>query len=543
MTQPVEYTRQYSFLGWQNANPSRPLPAGEIENELALVKTTLDQIRHNLALIQRDDTALANGSVGYAQLNAEIMSGVKPASPWASTTTYTAGDTVFYGAKLYRAVVGHVATNFAADLAKWLLLADLLAGASGGQPGDLATIAQVTAAVSAVSTTAPFYYDDPNNVAVSGNNSFPSRYLNLGAPLMKGQNVTVVGSDNIVTAAAAIQCVTVMGTYAANFANNLYCVEGYGFRCLENMTDGQYVSVFGTDSLKTATYARSVVAQGSKSGLYKTDVRTSVLLGAATAYAPGIIENNVVIGNQAADGFSSSVTPYNFKNSIVIGSFAARGLNADYNLIIGPNAASFSTITGSFNTVFGRSSGAAITSASGNVFIGDAAGDAVTVANYCTFIGWNAGAGAVLFSNAIAIGSGETVTAADQMNLGGVIKSDRALKSTTFQGRTQLKTSTLALANGLNSNIALGEADIFRVTAPTAAFSIGGFGDAATYAGRTIRISNATGQQMTIVHLDSSTTAGARITCKGSTNVVQTGGLSSASFYSDGANWVLECYN
>jgi len=126
MTQPTPYSRAYSFVAFQVANPAKPLPADQIEDELAAIELTLDQVIANLALIQRDDTGLANKTVGYDQFKAEIGIGFAPPTVWATGVGYTVRDTVFNGVKLYRCNVAHTSGTFATDLtaAKWVELAD-----------------------------------------------------------------------------------------------------------------------------------------------------------------------------------------------------------------------------------------------------------------------------------------------------------------------------------------------------------------------------------------------------------------------------------
>jgi hypothetical protein len=49
------------------------LPGSSIEQELNNVKATLDTILANLKLVQRDDGAIANASVGLDQLSAQVV--------------------------------------------------------------------------------------------------------------------------------------------------------------------------------------------------------------------------------------------------------------------------------------------------------------------------------------------------------------------------------------------------------------------------------------------------------------------------------------
>ena len=126
MAQPTTYNRNYNFTDYQAENPSDPLPADRIDAEFNLVKQTLDETLANLALLQRDDTELANATVGRDQLKTELLLGVSEPTPWLTATAYAVGDTVFNGSGFYLCETAHTSGTFATDLSagKWTLLAD-----------------------------------------------------------------------------------------------------------------------------------------------------------------------------------------------------------------------------------------------------------------------------------------------------------------------------------------------------------------------------------------------------------------------------------
>lgn len=103
--------------------------------------------------------------------------------------------------------------------------------------------------------------------------------------------------------------------------------------------------------------------------------------------------------------------------------------------------------------------------------------------------------------------------------------------------------SPLSLSNGLNSNLAVesGTALFARVGGPSGAFSIGGFVPTC----RVIYIFNSTGQTMTIVNEDASSTAANRIATLTGGNVVLRAGQSFATIaYSPlDSRWVLTATN
>ena len=132
MAQPTPYKRQYNFTDWQTVNPTKPLPARELEAELNAVELTVGQIRSNLGLIQRDDGKLANQSVTPESLSAGTLAliaqaGYRPRGDWAATTAYAVGDVVGYNLATYLCLVAHTsALAFPTDLdaGRWLLIAN-----------------------------------------------------------------------------------------------------------------------------------------------------------------------------------------------------------------------------------------------------------------------------------------------------------------------------------------------------------------------------------------------------------------------------------
>lgn len=128
MAQPSVYNRLTSFSNYQAAHPSDPLPGTSVDGEFNAVKVTVDEVLTNLALIQRDDGALANDSVGRDQITAEVEVGFNAPEVWVTATDYDAfSDVVFHSSGFYRCLVAHTAGTFATDLAagKWELIVDL----------------------------------------------------------------------------------------------------------------------------------------------------------------------------------------------------------------------------------------------------------------------------------------------------------------------------------------------------------------------------------------------------------------------------------
>jgi hypothetical protein len=128
MSQPPAYTRQFSFSNYQALNPDDPLPADDLDIELNAVKTTLDAVLTNMALLQRDDGELANDSVGRSQLAPEVDVGFNAPVVWTTATAFVESeDTVFSGSAFYRCLEDHTSGNFLTDLTagRWELIVDL----------------------------------------------------------------------------------------------------------------------------------------------------------------------------------------------------------------------------------------------------------------------------------------------------------------------------------------------------------------------------------------------------------------------------------
>lgn len=127
MAQPPAYNRYFNFYNQQQLTPSDPLNAEKVDGEYNRIKTTLDAVLNNLALIQRDDGVLANDSVGLDQLSPSVNLTFTPPEPWATSTSYTAdSSTVFQENKFYICATSHTSGTFSTDLGSgyWTELAD-----------------------------------------------------------------------------------------------------------------------------------------------------------------------------------------------------------------------------------------------------------------------------------------------------------------------------------------------------------------------------------------------------------------------------------
>lgn len=128
MAQPVAYTRQYDFSDFSTNFPSGQQPGTQLDAELDAVKATLDAIRTNLVLIQRDDGKPANATVhpdAFTAASLALMaSDWTPRGAWATATAYVVGDLVEDSDTAYVCATAHTSgVNLAADQTKWVQLA------------------------------------------------------------------------------------------------------------------------------------------------------------------------------------------------------------------------------------------------------------------------------------------------------------------------------------------------------------------------------------------------------------------------------------
>lgn len=76
MAYPTKYTRQYGFQGYQDANPSRPLPGDKVDYDLNVVALSSDEVVEFLKLHTRSDGLLKNGVVSMDSLGADVLSAI-----------------------------------------------------------------------------------------------------------------------------------------------------------------------------------------------------------------------------------------------------------------------------------------------------------------------------------------------------------------------------------------------------------------------------------------------------------------------------------
>lgn len=120
MPQPPAYNRQYDFSDFQASFPSQPLPGNQVDIELDAVKSFIDQMRTNIALIQKDDGTLKNQTVGLDQAKSDLIAYIANSltieGDWATSTAYVVGSLVEGpDGATYIATTAHTSGTFTTD--------------------------------------------------------------------------------------------------------------------------------------------------------------------------------------------------------------------------------------------------------------------------------------------------------------------------------------------------------------------------------------------------------------------------------------------
>lgn len=145
MTQPTQYARSFGFANFEATNPTTTKPGSSLDSEFDSVAVSVNAIIANLAIIQRDDTKLANLSVHAQALSAEAIavfnSSLTPRGSWITATAYAVNDIVLNGTKTYVCLVAHTSGTFATDLAaaKWMVIVDNTSTVSFAAKGSWVT--------------------------------------------------------------------------------------------------------------------------------------------------------------------------------------------------------------------------------------------------------------------------------------------------------------------------------------------------------------------------------------------------------------------
>lgn len=188
---------------------------------------------------------------------------------------------------------------------------------------------------------------------------------------------------------------------------------------------------------------------------------------------------------------------------------------------------------GSTLRVFGVVLANSLISYSGTLHMSGRSANADILVSDNKFVGLGAAAGRIEFDD-------QTTDEVNILDAHVGIGTSTPLMSLDVDGGVGLRSVLLTLANGLNSDITLGNRSFVRITGPTGAFSIGGFTGGSD--GQLLIVYNTTTQNMTIVNGDAGSTAANRFVTMSGGDVTGSG-ASVAMFFYSGARWNLVAHN
>lgn len=410
MPQPTPYNRLYNFTDYQTVNPTKPLPATQLDNELNAIELTLDQTAANLAQIQRDDGALANQVVTPDSLSAGTLALISqgeynPRGAWTSATAYVAGDVVSYNASTYLCLASHTSvTQFANDLSagRWLLIANgALAG--GGQAVDLfegtgsqtaftlsynysgnnaavvfvGGVAQIPVQDFAISGTTITFVSAPPAPAVAGRKNVMVRgtgveaQLAADAALAQATNASAsaTAAANSANAAAASQSASAGSATAA--ANSATAAAGSA------TTASTQAATATTQATNAAGSATAAAGSASTATTQATNASASATAAAGSATTA---TNQATTATNQATAAANSATAASNSATAAAGSATSASGSASTATTQATNAAASATAAGTSATAAAASQSAAASSASSASTSATNAGNSATAA-------------------------------------------------------------------------------------------------------------------------------------------------------------------
>lgn len=134
MAQPPAYQPATDFSDEErdNVGGRATVRTAALDAELSAVALSVNAIRDNLFLLQRDDGQLRDGIVNLFNLAQEVLNlivtqgNATPRGAWVTARVYALKDIVSQGSSTYLCALAHTSGVFATDLAagKWLLIAN-----------------------------------------------------------------------------------------------------------------------------------------------------------------------------------------------------------------------------------------------------------------------------------------------------------------------------------------------------------------------------------------------------------------------------------
>lgn len=316
MSQPTPYNRQYNFQNYQTVNPSSPLPANQVDAELNAVKITLDETLQNLVLIQRDDGALANASVGFEQLKPSLSVGFTLKGPWAAGVNYSLADGVTVGTKFYRCLQSHLSTAGLAPATSplyWQEVADFsLATAQAEAARDAAIAAKVAAELAETNAElAETNAETAQTNAVASANLANDWATKTSAPVAGGEYSAKYNAQLAATSAAnSANSASASATSATNSANSAAASAASATSAANSATSaGASASTATTKAAESSASAASAASDSATASSAATTATTQAgIASAASASANTYAANALSSQNAAASSASAAAT-------------------------------------------------------------------------------------------------------------------------------------------------------------------------------------------------------------------------------------------
>lgn len=126
MANPTKPDLDYSYTGFQQAQGNNLFPGTQLDNDLAGLKTSIDETIDFVTAVIREDGDLQNGVVTKAALAEDVHLGLAAPRPWVTSTAYAVDATVSSGNSLYICLEAHTSGTFSTDLGAglWALIAE-----------------------------------------------------------------------------------------------------------------------------------------------------------------------------------------------------------------------------------------------------------------------------------------------------------------------------------------------------------------------------------------------------------------------------------
>ncbi|CAB5178553.1 hypothetical protein UFOVP156_10 [uncultured Caudovirales phage] len=309
MSQPTAYARLYSFTDWQTVNPTKPLPASELDAELNSIKASSDQVLTNLAIIQRDDGKLANQTVTAESMSASALALIlqgsyNPRGAWVASTAYAAGDLAEFNSATYLCLIAHTSTaSFATDkLTKWLLIAN------GALSGGASTVELFSGTGSQTVFNLATSYTNANSavVFVSGVAQIPTQNFTLSGTVLTFVTAppapSVAGQKNVMVRGTGVEAQLAVDAASTQAAN----AQGYANAASASSSAATASQASALASQTSATTSASTATTQAATATAQANTATTQA-GIATAQA-GISTTQAGIATTQASNASASAS-------------------------------------------------------------------------------------------------------------------------------------------------------------------------------------------------------------------------------------------